>query len=126
MPRPFSPSCYPVLLAAASLAANAIVCALTVSVQGEDLWELRRHAHADGIDFLAVKKLVQRVFPSCTCTRRPMSKPMLEEAKEHNSQQIHPVLGQACLGHKRAFPVQSTVQALDMTEEGKEPKRYRV
>ncbi|XP_035315181.1 ATP-dependent DNA helicase Q4 isoform X1 [Cricetulus griseus] len=92
-------------------------CHLFLQPQGEDLWELRRHAHADGIDFLAVKKLVQRVFPSCTCTRRPMSKPMLEEAKEHNSQQIHPVLGQACLGHKRAFPVQSTVQALDMTEE---------
>ncbi|XP_050001239.1 ATP-dependent DNA helicase Q4 [Alexandromys fortis] len=80
-------------------------CHLFLQPQGEDLWELRRHAHADGTDFLAVKKLVQRVFPPCTCTRR------------HNGQQTHPVLGQACQGHKRALPVQSTVQALDMTEE---------
>ncbi|OBS67180.1 hypothetical protein A6R68_04272 [Neotoma lepida] len=92
-------------------------CHLFLQPQGEDLWELRRHAHADGTDFLAVKKLVQRVFPPCTCTRRPMSKSLLEEAKEPNGQQTHPVLGQACLGHKRALPVQSTVQALDMTEE---------
>ncbi|XP_038197283.1 ATP-dependent DNA helicase Q4 [Arvicola amphibius] len=80
-------------------------CHLFLQPQGEDLWELRRHAHADGTDFLAVKKLVQRVFPPCTCTRR------------HNGQETHPVLGQACQGHKRALPVQSTVQALDMTEE---------
>ncbi|KAH0518850.1 ATP-dependent DNA helicase Q4 [Microtus ochrogaster] len=80
-------------------------CHLFLQPQGEDLWELRRHAHADGTDFLAVKKLVQRVFPPCTCTRR------------HNGQQTHPVLGKACQGHKRALPVQSTVQALDMTEE---------
>ncbi|CAO2601871.1 ATP-dependent DNA helicase Q4 [Lemmus lemmus] len=80
-------------------------CHLFLQPQGEDLWELRRHVHADGTDFLAVKKLVQRVFPPCPCTRR------------HNGQQTQPVLGPACLGHKRALPVQSTVQALDMTEE---------
>ncbi|KAL6081270.1 hypothetical protein STEG23_037551 [Scotinomys teguina] len=92
-------------------------CHLFLQPQGEDLWELRRHAHADGTDFLAVKKLVQRVFPPCTCNPRPMSKSLLEETKEHNDQQTYPVLGQACLGHKRALPFQSTVQALDMTEE---------
>lgn len=114
LPTPchFGPSCNPVFLAAATLAPNCMH--MTVSMQGEDLWELRRHAHADGIDFLAVKKLVQLVFPPCACTRR------------HNGQQTHPVLGQACQGHKRALPVQSTVQALDMTEEGKEPRRYGV
>ncbi|CAH6791102.1 ATP-dependent DNA helicase Q4 [Phodopus roborovskii] len=92
-------------------------CHLFLQPQGEDIWELRRHAHAEGTDFLAVKKLVQRVFPSCTCTQRSMSKSLLEGAKEHNDQQTHPVLEQACLGHERAFPVQSIVQALDMTEE---------
>lgn len=88
-------------------------------MQGEDLWELRRHAHADSTDFLAVKKLVQRVFPPCSCAQRPMSP--LEEVKEHSGQQTYPVLGQACPGHKRALPVQSTVLALDMKAEGKEP-----
>lgn len=88
-------------------------------MQGEDLWELSRHVHADSTDFLAVKKLVQRVFPACSCAQRPMSP--LEEVKEHSGQQTYPVLGLACLGHKRALPVQSTVLALDMKEEGKEP-----
>ncbi|XP_036064454.1 ATP-dependent DNA helicase Q4 [Onychomys torridus] len=92
-------------------------CHLFLQPQGEDLWELRRHAHADGTDFWAVKRLVQRVFPPCTCTPRPVTKSLLEEAREHNGQPAHPVVGQACPGHKRALPVQSTVQALDMTEE---------
>ncbi|XP_028634658.1 ATP-dependent DNA helicase Q4 [Grammomys surdaster] len=92
-------------------------CHLFMHPQGEDLWELRRHAHSDSTDFLAVKKLVQRAFPPCTCSQRPVSQSPLEEVREHSGQQTHPVLGQACLGHKRALPVQSTVQALDMTEE---------
>ncbi|XP_021039482.1 ATP-dependent DNA helicase Q4 [Mus caroli] len=92
-------------------------CHLFMHPQGEDLWELRRHAHADSTDFLAVKRLVQRVFPPCTCSQRPVSKSPPEEVKEHSGQQTYPVLGQACLGHERALPVQSTVQALDMTEE---------
>ncbi|XP_055482593.1 ATP-dependent DNA helicase Q4 [Psammomys obesus] len=91
-------------------------CHLFLHPQGEDLCELRRHAHADGTDFLAVKKLVQHVFPPCTCTHRPRSGSSLE-TKEHNGQQTYPVLGRACLGHKRALPVQSMVQTLDMTEE---------
>lgn len=101
-------------------------CHLFMHPQGEDLWELRRHAHADSTDFLAVKRLVQRVFPPCTCSQRPVSKSSPEEVKEHSGQQTYPVLGQACLGHERALPVQSTVQALDMTEEGKEPSRIWV
>ncbi|XP_021072277.1 ATP-dependent DNA helicase Q4 [Mus pahari] len=90
-------------------------CHLFMHPQGEDLWELRRHAHADSTDFLAVKKLVQRVFPPCTCSQRLMSPP--EDIREHKGQQRDPVLGQTCPGHERALPVQSTVQALDMTEE---------
>lgn len=94
---------------------------MTVPMQSEDLWELRRHAHADSTDFLAVKKLVHCVFPPCTCSQRPMPRSPLQEVEEHSGQQTYPILGQACPGHKRALPVQSTVQALDMTEEGKEP-----
>lgn len=122
----FSPSYYLVFLSAATLGPSVIAVCMTVPMQGEDLWELRRHAHADSTDFLAVKKLVQRVFPPCTCSQRPVSQSPLEEVREHSGQQTHPVLGQACLGHKRALPVQSTVQALDMTEEGEEPGRIWV
>ncbi|XP_031203641.1 ATP-dependent DNA helicase Q4 isoform X2 [Mastomys coucha] len=92
-------------------------CHLFMHPQSEDLWELRRHAHADSTDFLAVKKLVHRVFPPCTCSQRPMPRSPLQEVEEHSGQQTYPILGQACPGHKRALPVQSTVQALDMTEE---------
>ncbi|XP_029420027.1 ATP-dependent DNA helicase Q4 isoform X2 [Nannospalax galili] len=104
-------------------------CHLFLQPQGEDLQELRRYAHADGTDFLAVKKLVQRVFPPCTCTWLPpgkegginglksMTKSPPQEAKQNSDHHTAPVLAQACLGHKRALPVQSTVQALDMPEE---------
>ncbi|XP_042121276.1 ATP-dependent DNA helicase Q4 isoform X1 [Peromyscus maniculatus bairdii] len=92
-------------------------CHLFLQPQGEDLWELRRHAHADGTDFWAVKRLVQRVFPPCMCASRPVTNSLLGEAREHNGQPATPGVGPACPGHKRVLPVQSTVQALDMTEE---------
>ncbi|KAB1253817.1 ATP-dependent DNA helicase Q4 [Camelus dromedarius] len=46
-------------------------CHLFLRPQGEDLWELRRHVHANTVDFLAVKKLAQCVFPLCACAQRP-------------------------------------------------------
>ncbi|XP_028726822.1 ATP-dependent DNA helicase Q4 isoform X5 [Peromyscus leucopus] len=92
-------------------------CHLFLQPQGEDLWELRRHAHADGTDFWAVKRLVQRVFPPCTCAPRTVTNSLLGEAREHNGRPATPGAGPACPGHKRVLPVQATVQALDMTEE---------
>ncbi|XP_008068161.1 ATP-dependent DNA helicase Q4 [Carlito syrichta] len=104
-------------------------CHLFLQPQGEDLRELRRHIHACGTDFLTVKKLVQRVFPPCTCSlpaleeegavgrERPVAKSSPQEAKQHNSHQAASVPRRACLGHELALPVQPTVQALDMPEE---------
>lgn len=40
---------------------------MCVCVQGGDLHELRRHIYADTVDYYTVKKLVQKVFPSCKC-----------------------------------------------------------
>uniref|UniRef100_A0A8C5KT30 DNA 3'-5' helicase n=1 Tax=Jaculus jaculus TaxID=51337 RepID=A0A8C5KT30_JACJA len=91
-------------------------CHLFLKPQGEDLRELRRHAHADGTDFLAVKKLVQRVFPPCACTQRPVAKSPPQETK-YSSHQVAHMQGPACQGHERALPVQPTVQALDMPME---------
>ncbi|NP_001399947.1 ATP-dependent DNA helicase Q4 isoform 3 [Homo sapiens] len=98
--------------------------------RGEDLRELRRHVHADSTDFLAVKRLVQRVFPACTCTctrppseqegavggERPVPKYPPQEA-EQLSHQAAPGPRRVCMGHERALPIQLTVQALDMPEE---------
>ncbi|XP_074059108.1 ATP-dependent DNA helicase Q4 isoform X2 [Macrotis lagotis] len=44
-------------------------CHLFLQPQGEDLRELRRHIYADTVDYLTLKKLVQRVFPPCTCSK---------------------------------------------------------
>ncbi|KAF6100893.1 RecQ like helicase 4 [Phyllostomus discolor] len=87
-------------------------CHLFLQPQGEDLRELRRHVHASATDFLAVKKLVQRVFPPCSCAQRPPE-------QQGGSREEGPLREQAvrCPGHVRALPVQPTVQALDMPEE---------
>ncbi|XP_057592716.1 ATP-dependent DNA helicase Q4 isoform X2 [Hippopotamus amphibius kiboko] len=121
-------------------------CHLFLRPQGQDLWELRRHVHADAVDFLAVKRLVQHVFPPCTCARRPpeheggesWERPLARApVPEHEGGESwerplarapvaaspqdadHPSTeGTArCPGHERALPVQPTVQALDMPEE---------
>ncbi|ELV13614.1 ATP-dependent DNA helicase Q4 [Tupaia chinensis] len=103
-------------------------CHLFLQPQGEDLQELRRHVHADGADFLAVKKLVQSVFPPCACTRLPQEQDgspsedipgagLAQEASQHNTQPAAAELGWACPGHNRVLPMQPVVQALDMPEE---------
>ncbi|XP_046305194.1 ATP-dependent DNA helicase Q4 isoform X6 [Marmota monax] len=104
-------------------------CHLFLQPQGKDLQELRRHVHANGADFLALKKLAQRLFPPCSCTpqppeqeggrngMRPAAGAPLQEAKQHSGHSAAPVRGQVCPGHARALPIQHIVQALDMPEE---------
>ncbi|XP_029058000.1 LOW QUALITY PROTEIN: ATP-dependent DNA helicase Q4 [Monodon monoceros] len=103
-------------------------CHVFLRPQGEDLWELRRHVHANVIDFLAVKRLVQRVFPPCACARQPPEQQGDESQEGHLARVLvatspqdadHPSLEHTtrCPGHKRALPVQPTVQALDLPEE---------
>ncbi|XP_076691797.2 ATP-dependent DNA helicase Q4 isoform X1 [Callospermophilus lateralis] len=104
-------------------------CHLFLQPQGKDLQELRRHVHANGADFLALKKLVQRLFPPCSCTAqppeqeggrngmRPTAGAPPQEAKQHSGHSAAPGRGQVCPGHARALPIQQIVQALDMPEE---------
>ncbi|XP_039702067.1 ATP-dependent DNA helicase Q4 isoform X3 [Pteropus medius] len=103
-------------------------CHLFLKPQGEDLWELRRHVHANATDFLAVKKLVQCAFPPCACPRQLSGQEGGESQDKHSASAFvtesrredkqpgneHTV---RCPGHKRALPVQPTVQALDLPEE---------
>ncbi|XP_043340181.1 ATP-dependent DNA helicase Q4 isoform X5 [Cervus canadensis] len=103
-------------------------CHLFLRPQGQDLQELRRHVHADAVDFLAVKRLVQRVFSPCTCPRRPPEQegsgsgegrlagaPVAASAQDPGQPSIPHT--PRCPGHERVLPVQPTVQALDMPEE---------
>uniref|UniRef100_A0A8D0HLI8 DNA 3'-5' helicase n=1 Tax=Sphenodon punctatus TaxID=8508 RepID=A0A8D0HLI8_SPHPU len=80
-------------------------CHLFLDPEGGDLHELRRHIYGDTVDFVTVKKLVQKVFPPC---RSDGDQP--EEQGERQQR--------TCYKHERAIPMQQTVEALDIREEG--------
>ncbi|XP_051827218.1 ATP-dependent DNA helicase Q4 [Antechinus flavipes] len=105
-------------------------CHLFLQPQGEDLRELRRHIYADTVDYLTLKKLVQRVFPPCTCSSllqqlQVLNGEVLEEQEVPSSggegaqeeSGFAASVQRACPGHERALSVQQMVEALDMREE---------
>uniref|UniRef100_A0AAY4E411 DNA 3'-5' helicase n=1 Tax=Denticeps clupeoides TaxID=299321 RepID=A0AAY4E411_9TELE len=98
-------------------------CHLFLDPEGEDLHELRRHIYTDTVDYFTVKKLVQKVFPSCKCRQihqkhQEMSSTKLMDICDgvEGSMVTHRV----CHTHERAIPIQETVEALDISEEGLE------
>ncbi|XP_043784416.1 ATP-dependent DNA helicase Q4 [Apis laboriosa] len=68
--------------------------------EDKDKLELRRHIYANGVDRHTIRRLLQKVFVSCSCSK-------LRE-KIANSR---------CPGHEVAIPVDDTVMALDISEE---------
>ncbi|XP_006830951.1 PREDICTED: ATP-dependent DNA helicase Q4 [Chrysochloris asiatica] len=99
-------------------------CHLFLQPQGEDLQELRRHVHADSVDYLAVKRLVQLVFPPCSCAQLSSEGgdsgqvvKVPTEARQRDSQDTDPGPRRTCPGHTRALPIEPTEQALDMPQE---------
>ncbi|KAI4566025.1 hypothetical protein MJT46_019712, partial [Ovis ammon polii x Ovis aries] len=111
-------------------------CHLFLRPQGQDLRELRRHVHANAVDFFTVKRLVQRVFPPCSCARQPPEQeggrskeeclagaPVAASAQDPGQPSVPHT--PRCPGHERVLPVQPTVQALDMPEEGEEQGHAR-
>ncbi|NXA64320.1 RECQ4 helicase, partial [Mohoua ochrocephala] len=78
---------------------------------GRDLPELRRHIHGDSVDFWAVKKLIQRVFPPCKCLEIHGK---IRDATESENREKPRI----CHGHERSIPIQEMVEALDIREEG--------
>ncbi|XP_045142619.1 ATP-dependent DNA helicase Q4 [Echinops telfairi] len=97
-------------------------CHLFLQPQGEDLRELRKHVHADAVDFLAVKRLVQQVFSACSCgqpspesSRARAGVPL--EAEQQGTQDTLPEPRSTCRGHTRALLIQPAEQALDMPQE---------
>lgn len=63
-------------------------------LDGADKTELRRHIYGNSIDRHVIRKLLQKVFVPCVCGAM-----------------------RSCPGHEVAFPVDSTVQLLDIPEE---------
>uniref|UniRef100_A0A7N4PTN5 DNA 3'-5' helicase n=1 Tax=Sarcophilus harrisii TaxID=9305 RepID=A0A7N4PTN5_SARHA len=102
-------------------------CHLFLQPQGEDLRELRRHIYTDTVDYLTLKKLVQRVFPPCTCSSLLQHPSLHRQEKQEvpssgggdaqEESELAASVQRACPGHERALSVQQMVEALDMREE---------
>uniref|UniRef100_A0A9J8BLN0 ATP-dependent DNA helicase Q4 n=1 Tax=Cyprinus carpio carpio TaxID=630221 RepID=A0A9J8BLN0_CYPCA len=63
-------------------------CHLFLDPEGADLHELRRHIYADTVDFYTVKKLVQKVFPSCKCRQIQQKQQDLAQAAEVSDSEL--------------------------------------
>uniref|UniRef100_A0A667X7H7 DNA 3'-5' helicase n=1 Tax=Myripristis murdjan TaxID=586833 RepID=A0A667X7H7_9TELE len=105
-------------------------CHLFLDPEGGDLHELRRHIYADTVDYYTVKRLVQRVFPPCKSKQEGGNGSVNQQAAEMTAAgdwlKNQGVEGddwpreRVCHTHERAIPIQKTVEALDITEEGVE------
>ncbi|XP_009992039.1 PREDICTED: ATP-dependent DNA helicase Q4, partial [Chaetura pelagica] len=115
-------------------------CHLFLDPEGGDLHELRRHIYGDTVDFVTLKKLVRMVFDPCKCLElhrkhRNVVKDMevedsemaklLEEKKEEEEEEKEEeeegsgaAPRRVCYKHERSIPIQPTVEALDVREEG--------
>ncbi|XP_076623140.1 recQ4 helicase isoform X2 [Colletes latitarsis] len=68
--------------------------------EDNDKWELRRHIYANGVDRHTIRRLLEKVFIPCSCSK----------LREKND-------GRRCPGHEVAIPIDETVEALDITSE---------
>ncbi|XP_075053685.1 ATP-dependent DNA helicase Q4 isoform X3 [Mixophyes fleayi] len=113
-------------------------CHLFLAPDAQDLDELRRHVYGDSVDYFTVKRLVQRVFPKCRCRdiqskREALGRgcevddsemiDFLEHCADQEGQcNTSPVkkkpVERVCHRHERVLPMEETVQALDVREEG--------
>uniref|UniRef100_A0A4W4EI90 DNA 3'-5' helicase n=1 Tax=Electrophorus electricus TaxID=8005 RepID=A0A4W4EI90_ELEEL len=95
-------------------------CHLFLDPEGGDLHELRRHIYADTVDHYTIKRLVQRVFPPCKC-RQIQQREGGGRSVGDTGQSVRVEPAQrVCHTHERAIPMEETVEALDVTEEGLE------
>ncbi|XP_030333854.1 ATP-dependent DNA helicase Q4 isoform X2 [Strigops habroptila] len=107
-------------------------CHLFLDPEGGDLHELRRHIYGDSVDFVTVKKLVQKVFVPCKCLElhqkhQEVTKDvevedaemveLLEEEVQEEEKKTRQSRPRVCYKHERAIPIQPTVEALDLREE---------
>uniref|UniRef100_A0A3B4UIT2 DNA 3'-5' helicase n=1 Tax=Seriola dumerili TaxID=41447 RepID=A0A3B4UIT2_SERDU len=100
-------------------------CHLFLDPEGGDLHELRRHIYADTVDYYTVKRLVQKVFPPCKCKRihqkqQELIKAAGDSPRDYERESKDWPRERVCHTHERAIPIQQTVEALDITEEGVE------
>ncbi|XP_069477918.1 ATP-dependent DNA helicase Q4 [Ambystoma mexicanum] len=106
-------------------------CHLFLDPEGGDLNELRRHIYGDTVDYFSIKKLVQKVFPKCRCREihqktRALNMgevddhemmDMIDQCEDPSAADLG-IQQRVCYKHERAIPIEPTVQALDVREEG--------
>uniref|UniRef100_A0A3B4FPV7 DNA 3'-5' helicase n=1 Tax=Pundamilia nyererei TaxID=303518 RepID=A0A3B4FPV7_9CICH len=100
-------------------------CHLFLDPEGGDLHELRRHIYADTVDYYTVKRLVQKVFPACKCKQihqkqQELFKVTPPSSRDQEEERCDWPRERVCHTHERAIPIQETIEALDITEEGVE------
>ncbi|XP_047993660.1 ATP-dependent DNA helicase Q4 [Leguminivora glycinivorella] len=81
-------------------------CHVFMSSSSSDKNELLKHIHANTIDRSTVRKLLQKVFIPCDCTKR------CEESTSKSANII-----QRCKGHEVGIPIDVTVEELDLPSE---------
>ncbi|KAF8783125.1 ATP-dependent DNA helicase Q4 like protein [Argiope bruennichi] len=85
-------------------------CHLFLDSEGNDIWEQQRHIYSNSIDRHTLRKLLKRIFVSCKCPpekRIDDSVQINDDSKHHN----------ICRKHEVAFPINETVQELDVKQE---------
>ncbi|XP_057264064.1 ATP-dependent DNA helicase Q4-like, partial [Pezoporus wallicus] len=107
-------------------------CHLFLDPEGGDLHELRRHIYGDSVDFVTVKRLVQKVFVPCKCRELHRKHQEATKAGQVEDAELAELLqeevgeeasgtrqsgARVCYKHERAIPIQPTVEALDLREE---------
>ncbi|XP_053674336.1 uncharacterized protein LOC128724638 [Anopheles nili] len=112
-------------------------CHLFLDNQGKDRNELRRFIYANSIDRHVIRKLLQKIFVPCACAKMLKNKYLANKLR----QEIEAVNGvnwdtdfddlptmsdekssvksrkRVCPGHEICFPIESTIQQLDIPEE---------
>ncbi|XP_054723854.1 ATP-dependent DNA helicase Q4-like [Uloborus diversus] len=86
-------------------------CHLFLDNECKDLYELRRHIYANGTDRHALRKLLQRVFQPCKCSKLSDDSSKVENVENQAKCSVE------CPKHEVAFSISDTVQELDMKEE---------
>ncbi|XP_012935837.1 ATP-dependent DNA helicase Q4 [Aplysia californica] len=90
-------------------------CHVFLHPQNQDACELRRHTYSNSVDRVTLKKLLSAVFAPCKCVQLATGEwSTAQTAVGERGESTGPVCG----GHERALPMDSTVQWLDIREEG--------
>uniref|UniRef100_A0A182Y2V0 ATP-dependent DNA helicase Q4 n=1 Tax=Anopheles stephensi TaxID=30069 RepID=A0A182Y2V0_ANOST len=114
-------------------------CHLFLDNKGNDRNELRRFIYANSIDRHVIRKLLQKIFVPCACAKILENKHLAQELREElkavngidwdddfeemlpnepgQTETAATVRKRLCPGHEICFPIEATVQQLDIPEE---------